>query len=64
MNANTFFKVCMGLSVLSGTLLFGTAALMYASRPMMADSPQQTYRTGKYTASMTQVYVMTSNHNP
>ena len=46
----------MGLSVLSGTLLFGTAALMYASRPIMADSPQQTYNReifGEYD----QVYV-------
>lgn len=48
MNANNFLKYCTGIALVTGTLLFGSAALIYSSSPAKAVLPNNTYATGKY----------------
>lgn len=48
MNANNFFKYCAGIALVTGTLLFGSAALIYSTTPATAAGPNTTYGTGKY----------------
>ena len=48
MNANNFFKYCCGIALVAGTLLFGSAALIYTTAPAHADAPTITNSTGKY----------------
>jgi len=48
MNANNFFKYCCGIALVAGTLLFGSAALIYSTTPAHADAPEITNSTGKY----------------
>lgn len=52
MNANHFFKYCCGIALVAGTLLFGSAALIYSTTPAHADAPNTTYANGKYQMSL------------
>jgi hypothetical protein len=47
MQISNFLQKCIGLALVSGTILFGSAALISTINPAKADNPTTTDSTGK-----------------
>ena len=48
MQISNFLQKCIGIALVSGTILFGSAALIATINPAKADNPSTINSTGKY----------------
>ena len=48
MQISNFLQKCIGIALVSGTILFGSAALIATINPAKADNPSTVNSTGKY----------------
>jgi hypothetical protein len=51
MQISNFLQKCIGLALVSGTILFGSAALISTINPAKADNPTTVNNSGKYQMS-------------